>query len=154
MMHRFLMWLTKNRPCKKITVNDKPYLERYYMGSVLGRQIWLHRFLSCDGESHHHDHPWDAVSVVLSGGYVEHQTLNRRLIVRRRHVLSGLARIGVSTVHRIHRVFPNTWTLMVVSKTRQPTWRFYANGRVTALMASSPADWWRFCQPRGTDEAD
>lgn len=63
--------LVRSRPMRLIEINGEPYLERYYMGTVQGRQIWLHRFVRDDAERHVHDHPWTALSIILTGGYTE-----------------------------------------------------------------------------------
>lgn len=54
-----LLALTYDLPCRKIAVNDEPYLERYFIAlNSDGSQVWLHRFLTPDGDRHFHTHPW------------------------------------------------------------------------------------------------
>lgn len=49
-----------------------PYLQRYYAGTFRdGSDLWLHRFLSNDGDRHLHSHPFEFSSVMLCGGYTE-----------------------------------------------------------------------------------
>jgi hypothetical protein len=150
-MHNLLMKLTKNRPMRTIIVNDQEYLQRYYMGSIFGRQIWLHRFLRNDGERHLHNHPWRGVSIVLAGGYRE--LLRRtiygasREIIRRRNA-GAVGFIDYHHTHRIASVSPNTWTLMLIGKTRKPTWSFIDDAGNRQIMASAGHSWWRTCEPR------
>lgn len=49
-----------------------PYLQRYYAGTFRdGSDLWLHRFLSNDGDRHLHSHPFEFQTVMLCGGYTE-----------------------------------------------------------------------------------
>ena len=45
--------------------------KRYYVGQLFGVTVYLHRFVGCDGDPELHDHPWNALSIVLSGSYIE-----------------------------------------------------------------------------------
>lgn len=144
MIHKLLMRLTRRRPMKTIEVMGMPYLERYYMGGCFGYQVWLHRFLSADGERHLHTHPWTATSIVLSGWYWEECP---RGSYERREPWSRL-RIAPSRLHRIQSVRRNTWTLMIVSPGRLPFWEFVDDEGNTVLMKTSPEDWWKDCGVR------
>jgi hypothetical protein len=71
-MSRLLYWLTGFLPTKIISDNGRPYLERYYLFTLLGVRFYLHRFVGSDPARGLHDHPWPwAGSVVLSGYYLE-----------------------------------------------------------------------------------
>lgn len=71
-MKRFLYWLTSRLPCRIISEGDAPYLERYYLFTVLGWRFYLHRFVRSDPDRGLHDHPWSlAFSIILSGWYYE-----------------------------------------------------------------------------------
>lgn len=71
-INKVLLRQTQNLPCKIIEINGAPYLERYFLGhNANGFQLWLHHFLTADGERHHHSHPWFAISQILCGGYCE-----------------------------------------------------------------------------------
>lgn len=52
---------------------DTPLFTRYTLAKF-GRfgNLYLHHFHRDDNRSEHHDHPWNFVSVVLWGGYIEH----------------------------------------------------------------------------------
>lgn len=51
---------------------DAPYLQRYYAGQFSDDvDLWIHRFLSEDGERHVHSHPFNFTTVMLHGGYEE-----------------------------------------------------------------------------------
>src|SRR4051812_18802461 len=53
---------------------DNPYLLRWH---VIPRNrffnIYLHKFLRDDDDRALHDHPWASCSIILKGGYIEHQ---------------------------------------------------------------------------------
>ena len=71
-MNRLLYWLSGRLPCRIIADAGKPYLERYYVGTVLGVRFYLHRFVGSDPDRGLHDHPWPwAGSIILSGWYWE-----------------------------------------------------------------------------------
>lgn len=82
-MEKLLYWLSGFLPCRIISDDGKPYLERYYLGTLLGVRIYIHRFVGSDPARGLHDHPWPwAGSVVLSGWYWEE--LRGTEVVRRR----------------------------------------------------------------------
>lgn len=62
-----------------ITPDGKPYLYRWH---VIPRNekgnVYLHIQVADDPERPLHDHPWDNVSVILAGGYLEHFVLDPR----------------------------------------------------------------------------
>lgn len=71
-MNRLLYWITGRLPCRIISDDGKPYLERYYVATVLGVRFYLHRFVGSDPDRGLHDHPWPwAASFILSGWYWE-----------------------------------------------------------------------------------
>jgi hypothetical protein len=53
---------------------DNPYLLRWW---IIPRNrffnIYLHKFLRDDDDRALHDHPWASCSIILKGGYIEHQ---------------------------------------------------------------------------------
>src|SRR5882672_4036627 len=69
---KLLHALTNRLKVRDIRVQGRPYLERYYVGTFLGIQIYIHRFRASDPEVEVHDHPWAwAISVILLGHYFE-----------------------------------------------------------------------------------
>lgn len=64
--------LTATLPMKQIDIDGQPYLRRYHAARLGdGSDVWLHHFLSSDGDRHLHNHPWEALAIVLHGGYTE-----------------------------------------------------------------------------------
>lgn len=149
--------LVRRRPMRLIEINGEPYLERYYMGTVLGRQLWLHRFVRDDSERHVHDHPWTALSLILTGGYTEQvatlvtmgRAPARTTLAMRQHDrrAPGINLIGAQRLHRITSVQPDTWTLMIVGPRHGKGWFFYSQSpdgvRARQPFSSTPDDWWR-----------
>lgn len=71
-MRTILLWITSFLPYREISDGETPYLERYYLGSLLGWRFYIHRFVGSDPDRGLHNHPWRyAVSLILSGWYLE-----------------------------------------------------------------------------------
>lgn len=114
---RFLFWLSARLRCRKIDINDAPYMERYFLFKAFGVTFCLHRWLAPDGERELHDHPWRwARSIVLSGGYWEDRldgldpkygVLKSRKAIRRWRT----NRLTPTDFHSVVSLKPNTWTL-------------------------------------------
>ena len=118
MIHKMLYALTARLPCRLIRTDDKPYLERYYIGKLFGATFYLHRFVSPDSERHLHNHPWGwGRALVLSGAYTEEAVTDLCTAVPGSGCLTELSRVrGWNRVdgnhfHRISDAKPNTWTL-------------------------------------------
>lgn len=124
-MRSLLHKLVKQLPARAIKVGGKDYLQRYYLGTVLGVQFYIHRFLDSDPDEEVHDHPWRwAVSLILAGHYSE-ELLDTE---KRRHMWPG--RLNVITGTKFHRVHfindgqPDVWTLFFHGK-RVKGWGFF-----------------------------
>ena len=118
-----LFWLTGNMPCKLIYRGDKPYLERYYLGSILGVTFYLHRFVSADKERDIHNHPWGwGGSLILLGSYIEERCLDicpffmgsGCLTTRRK--IRFFNRVDGNSFHRISDAEKITWTFFFHGK--------------------------------------
>ena len=80
-MRMLLMWITSFLPARVISDNGHPYLERYYVCTLLGVRIYLHRFVGSDPDRGVHDHPWAwARSIVLAGWYLEERRTGIRSV--------------------------------------------------------------------------
>lgn len=147
----FLFRITAKRPMRLIEVNGEPYLERYYIGALFGRQVWLHHFVRNDAERHVHDHPWSALSVVLAGGYDEETPGKdwRSYPVTYRHRAPALNWISASKRHRIVAVLPGTWSLMIVGPRTGRGWFFYGADGSTTRGPSGGDDWHKTAKTRG-----
>lgn len=80
-MNRLLYKLSNTLPCKIISDTDEPYLERYYLTTLFGVRIYLHRFVGSDPDRGLHDHPWAwGASLILSGWYMEESRSGTRKV--------------------------------------------------------------------------
>jgi hypothetical protein len=155
-------WARRLR-CRTIAIDGRPYLRRYLVARAFGCELYLHEFLTADGERHLHDHPWAwSASLVLAGGYVE-QVLRHLdgyagpVTALRAHDAPGFNWVGQG-FHRIHALTPGTWTLFAVGPRRR-MWGFLEyqepNGPTIYHQpleydrSAEPADWSTF--PRGAD---
>lgn len=154
MIRWFLTWLVQFLP-KRVIVRegDGDYLERYYLGGNVGGLnyfpegndkprwfqrwttwlpcVYLHRFARSDEDVELHNHPWEAKSLILVGGYVEEYRapapLNspKAFVVKRRTLRPGdVNTIGPSTFHRATLIEHDAWTLIMIGKKVQ-TWGFW-----------------------------
>lgn len=140
MIRKLLYRFTARMPCRIISINGAPYLERYFVGRAFGITFYLHRFVSGDGDRDVHDHPWVwAVSWILAGRYVE-EVLNWLCLKNGFYSTSRTCRrftfnsIGPGKFHRIAETEPETWTLFVHSS-RIKHWGFFS---LDALEDGSP----------------
>lgn len=158
MMRRFLFWLSARLPLRIIDDNGQPYLERYYIASLLGVRVYLHRFVASDPDRGLHDHPWAwAVSLILAGWYIE-ETRSGGFARNRINFLVG------DNFHRV--VLPidgqDVWTIFIHRQGRAKAWGFirefpnqhtllwheyaYTNGT-----QGEEKQWW-VTYPKGRDE--
>lgn len=165
MMRSFLQWFVRFLclPLRVITRDDgKPYLERWYLcGEAGGLKyfpdgqqkmrwwqhaftwlpcVYVHRFVASDDDEELHNHPWEATSLILAGGYVE-ERLDRSEVVldlARAFGLDGgkdvlkiarafkpwsVNRIYANTFHKVSLIEDDCWTLLACGK-KVGTWGF------------------------------
>lgn len=159
MIRHLLFWLSSRLPLRVIAEDGKPYLERYYVASLFGLRVYLHRFVGSDPARGLHDHPWRwAVSLVLAGFYIEERRTGTAP-VRWLNVLTG------DTFHRV--VLPDgerdAWTLFIHRQGRAKSWGFlrafpnestllWSAYAYTAGEGNEESHWW-LGAPKGRDEA-
>lgn len=152
-------WLIKRAmrtPYTHIIHDGDTYMERYWLFNSYERgpnkqekskytwfpwNIRIHWIRRADMAEHMHDHPWNARTIILRGGYVEQRLMGAlqvrskgRLIVNDEHikefkrVRGCTARIGFKQYHHISHVTPEgAWTLFI-SGPYQGTWGFLVDG--------------------------
>lgn len=82
--------------------------------------VRVHHILRPDNDRHLHNHPWDAVSIILAGWYDERRA-DGRLYRRSAGDVVGLE---ASTFHSIEQVSPGgVWTLFITGEWQQ-SWGF------------------------------
>jgi hypothetical protein len=119
------------------------YLIRHILFECSLFGIYVHHFLSSDNDRALHDHPWNFISVVLSGAYVEIHGIDCNgyltawdgdLLTKSKYRRAGsIAYRPATWRHRVVLKTPEVWTLMVVSG-RKRRWGFYPKGKWC---------WWR-----------
>lgn len=153
---------------------SQPYIQRYYAGTFRdGPDLWLHRFLSADGDRHLHSHPFEFESIILNGGYTEEfidldgskktrysepsrlsqlptcieEALLQVSNMNSRtffHIAYGCQnQLDAYDWHRIASVLPETWTAVIVKPKRLPKWFFKDDNGQLSDMTASPRDWWK-----------
>ena len=113
-----------------------PYLTRWRLVATPWFSVFLHRIDGPDPDQDVHDHPWNFVSFVIRGGYVEQYVLPllgsgaapRTKVWRRWSV----HRMPLGAYHKIERLLGvPTWTLILTGRRRRE-WGFltHAQGHV------------------------
>ena len=100
----------RRKPDLTIAPDGEPYLYRWHVipRRKAGANVYMHLQVASDPERPLHDHPWDNVSVILAGGYVELQSEHPGRLPARRY-----ARKAGDVVYRkaewAHRLFLPSW---------------------------------------------
>ena len=111
MFGRFLDFLER-RGRKRIVmdrVEDRPYLERYYLflkdRDSFPFNVFLHKFLKSDGDDPH-DHPWSYATLILRGGYWEWIPLfdKQGRMMTETAVWRGAGSFRISSARSFHRI--------------------------------------------------
>jgi hypothetical protein len=112
-------------PVDVVEQQGEPYMRRHYLlggaGRGRGSSARFHEILRSDGADMH-DHPWDFVSVILSGSYVETTPQGEQVfgpgsvLVRR-----------AEDVHRLTLVDGPVWTFVTLGPARR-RWGFHTPG--------------------------
>lgn len=120
-------WLFNPYPGK----DDSPERARFTR-SLRGMlpSIRIHHICRPDSDSHCHDHPWNARTIILRGWYVEERPgrmVDGRAVYVRGHGYTG--RLLFGQFHRIASVSPEgVWTLFITWR-KQGTWGFDVDGK-------------------------
>lgn len=144
----------RQSPYTHIYKNGKPYMERYWLFNpyYVGQQdqerskypwfpwnIRLHWIRQPDQDDHMHDHPWNARTIILKGGYVEKRQYGAQIYDPAGKLISGgtkiftrpagsTCKIGYGMCHQItHIQAGGAWTLFI-SGPYQGTWGFLVDG--------------------------
>lgn len=126
MMHKLMYFITGFLKCRIISIDDAPYLERYYAGTWFGKRYFIHRFMASDPDRGLHDHPWRwARSFILAGGYNELVLDDNKV----KTIIRRAPEINYFHGDKFHRVLlpeelsGKTWTLFIHGP-RDQDWGF------------------------------
>lgn len=111
-------WLDRfcaNCPTRRIDSDGKDYLFRVYLWHIGGFRFYLHKFVGGDGDRWIHDHPFNALSIILVGSYQEEHLAafsHPELITKssRRRFINF---VPAGKFHRIGDIEKPTWTLFI-----------------------------------------
>lgn len=147
-------WLIRQAlktPYTHIEKDGSVYMERYWLFNPYpgfgGRRRWgdrlpsvrLHKICRPDQDRHPHDHPWEARTIILRGGYEEermevrlgaHGIFSRGDIgVLHTRYPGDTATLSLGEYHRITWLDPDepTWTMFITWR-YQGTWGFLVDG--------------------------
>lgn len=130
---------------KKTPYFDLPgYMERHWLFNPYDRNthskkysflpsIRVHHILRADLARHPHDHPWDARTIIMRGGYSERRmvgfdALGEPMYENHLRVPGNTATINYGEYHSIDAVSEGgVWTLFITYKYRG-NWGFWVNG--------------------------
>lgn len=125
-------------PCDLIRLAGEPYMQRYFIiggPRANGESARYHHILKSDGQ-HLHDHPWDFLSVILRGTYLETTEHGER-----EHGRGSVLIRKAEDLHRLTLPTGPVWTLVVVGVARR-TWGF-----------DTPDGWIHWSEYQSTDNA-
>jgi hypothetical protein len=150
-------WLithAQKSPYTHIYKNGKPYMERYWLFNPYyvgqrdqerSKYPWfpwnmrLHWIRQADQDKDMHDHPWNARTIILKGGYVECRQFGMQIYDKTGKLIQGdtkvftrpagaTCKIGYGMYHKItHIQAGGAWTLFI-SGPYQGTWGFLVDG--------------------------
>jgi len=129
----------KRRSCRRMIRRERDgkqedYLERFYVLSTPWLGIYLHRFWAGDDDGLH-DHPWNSLSILLNGSYLEEQPERRSVpygpsVTYLRRPLHPICKLR--TKHDAHRITipegeAGAWSLFIRFGLKRRQWGFYRN---------------------------
>lgn len=145
-------WLIKRAmktPYTHIIHDGSIYMERYWLFNSYSRgpdkqerskypwfpwNIRIHWIKRPDNADHLHDHPWNARTIILRGGYAERREGPSSFMFKEPPLYSitrrrgDTAKINFGEYHEIHRVLPGgAWTLFISGPYRG-RWGFLVDG--------------------------
>jgi hypothetical protein len=106
------------------------YFKRWELLKLPFGYIYLHQILRADEDGHLHDHPYDFVSLIIKGGYIE-QVDSGKVFFRNRKLLSAVYMPATGIYHKIYKLHAPTWSLVFASN-RKHHWGYkYKDGWVS-----------------------
>lgn len=112
---------------RNITREDSSiYMTRWYIFDCKFFGIKLHKIVMSDYDCCH-DHPWDFISIILKGGYVEHTEIKSTLIEKESRIYHPGSILFRKAEHR-HKleIHQPCWTLVLTLKRRRK-WGFWTS---------------------------
>lgn len=101
------------------------YLTRWRVVQTPWAFLYLHRFDGPDPRPTLHDHPWNFVSVVFRGGYVERRLDTMTMQVNESRVVRFLNVMRTHDAHAITRLLRTPSWSLVLGGRRVRTWGYF-----------------------------
>lgn len=98
-----------------IYINHNLYMRRWRIGPRNFIGIRLHHILQSDNDRWPHDHPFDFISIILKGGYIEHQPDGSSIYYGPGSIIVRKA----EDLHQLELLDKPTWTLVIRGKIRR-----------------------------------
>jgi hypothetical protein len=111
----------------------KDYLHRFTLLRLGRLHIRIHSIKSEDITPFQHTHPFNYISIILSGGYVE--KIRNEILT---HKTGKFLFRSHSTPHRISQCFENTRTLFIAWSLKTPKWHFEDFGDTSPCWINYP----------------
>lgn len=132
---------------------QEDYLERFYILSTKWIGVYLHRFCSDDDDGLH-DHPWNSVSILLNGCYVEEMPERQLVpygptIKRKRYPLHPV--FFLRSKYDAHRITLMRWEDV---ETEEETWLFGKPIWSLFIRFGTKRRTWGFYRDRGWQPAE
>ncbi len=120
LLHELIDNYKNLKPNEVIYNKNGQYLLRWFIQKSRERgNVYLHRFIGDDDDRALHDHPWNSVSYVLKGEYLEHTPDG--IICRSE---GDIIFRDMITPHRIELIDEECWTLFITGP-REREWGFH-----------------------------
>jgi hypothetical protein len=138
-------WAVFHRQFDLVRAEDGlTYLTRWWLVKTPWGGIALHKMMAGDARTTIHDHPFNFLSIVLRGGYIERRRRPHTLSIRERHVVRHVNRVHTYDAHSIIELLRvPTWTLLLVGR-HQRTWGFWQPA--TELFPGTTATYWQWTE--------
>lgn len=109
MLRKLLQLLPKNKIDDECRDGSGLLMTRYYLTpKIFGVRLVIHCFHRSDNDRHYHDHPWNFISLILKGSYIEHFPSGQDFFGKPAPLLAG---VDLQLVHRRWSIIkrPKTW---------------------------------------------
>lgn len=110
------------------------HFRRYSIFQCKYFNIYIHRIFKSDEDKHKHNHPWNFISVILWGGYIEsvlHMAKDTNLFIKyRRQYIRKFLNIGYRNFKDYHqfKLLKITTTLVITGPRTNTSWGYYVDG--------------------------
>jgi len=103
------------KPIKEIRAQDGTlHFRRWRVLSTPWFNLYVHAIYRSDEDMHMHDHPWDFISVILKGGYIENVLHSTRAFKP-----GDINVHKAEDVHKLTLLTSPTWTFVLTGRSRR-----------------------------------